>query len=363
MISERKVGKIIFYVEKEHYKGFDPYDGLLSPLSRLNIPLYRLIFQQVVKRSGEGVRRILKIKKTHNPKGLALFLWAYSLMGDECRAKEVWNLLRKYSISTNGGVGFGYPFPWQSSVFYVPQNTPNVIVTSFVVFALSYAIKRFGWKQDLTSFIPFYERTLNFFKDDNGKYWLSYTPYDKLRIFNSSVLGALAYIMCGGKKEIPLLISETLRYYQRDDGGWVYGLDRPTMNYIDNIHTAYNLWGLTGIMNTLREHSIKEVILRGYGFYKRNLFTKNGLPKSRINKVKFDTHDVSVSIITFKIFKDEDKAENLMTWALNKLVNDDGSVFNGPGDKRVFMRWSVAWLYLSLVFEKHFPFTFEPSPL
>jgi hypothetical protein len=350
--------RILSFAERENYKGYDPYDGLLSPLSRINLPIYRLLFQQFVKRVDEKFRKILLIPKGHNPKGLALFLWTYSLLGDEERAKKVWEILRGYAIKTNGGIAFGYNFPWQSSVFYVPLGTPNVIATSFVVFALNCARKVFGWKIDLGEFLPFYEKTLNVFRDENGYLWMSYTPLDRLRIFNSSVLGALAYLISGGKEETAREIAKTLINYQGEDGRWIYGLDRITMKYVDNIHTAYNLWGLLGIKNILGDDELDEGIRKGYSFYINNLFDKEThLPISKLGKKKFDTHDVAVSIITFKIFGDKNRAKRLEDWALRNLVDENGRVFNGKNDKRVFMRWSVGWLALSLAFKPHFPFT------
>lgn len=354
-----KIRKILNYIEEEDYKGYDPYDGLLSPFSRLNIPIYRLLFQQILKRVGVGARKVLLIPKGHNPKGLALFLWSYAFLGDEPKARDVWELLKKYSIKTNNGIAFGYNFPWQSSVFFVPYGTPNIIATSFAVFALNYAKRVFQWNIDLKIFLPFYEKTLNIFRDENGFLWISYTPYDRLRIFNSSVLGALAYLMCGGYGEFAKEIAKTLQYYQGEDGSWIYGLDRMTMKYIDNIHTAYNLWGLVGIRNMLKIDDFGGVILKGYEFYKNNLFDEAGFPLSKLGKKGFDTHDLAASIITFKIFGDIDRTKKLESWAVKKLVDKNGRVHNGLKDKRVFIRWSVAWLLLSLVFEPYYPFSIK----
>ncbi|MEO0139013.1 MAG: hypothetical protein ABIL16_04770 [candidate division WOR-3 bacterium] len=356
--KREKIKRILAYIEKENYKGYDPYDGLLSPFSRLSIPLYRLLFQQFVKRLGLWTRKVLFIPKGHNPKALALFLWSYAFLRDEGKAKNIWELLKVYSIKTNNGIAFGYNFPWQSSVFFVPYGTPNIIATSFVVFALNYAKRVFKWDVDLRVFLPFYEKTLNIFRDENGFLWISYTPYDRLRIFNSSVLGALAYMMCGGDGKFAKEIAKTLQNYQREDGSWIYGLDRMTMKYVDNIHTAYNLWGLVGIRNMLKIDDFDGVILKGYEFYKYNLFDRWGFPISKLGKKGFDTHDLAASIITFKIFEDMDRARKLEGWAVERLVDKDGRVYNGLKDKRVFIRWSVAWLLLSLVFEPYYPFRF-----
>ncbi len=347
--------RVLKYAEGEEWRGYDPYDGLLSPFGNLPLPLYRLVFQQVVKRSPLWTRKILLIPKSHNPKGLALFLWTYSLLKDEAKAKRVYDLLMKHRTELEeGGIAFGYNFNWQSSVFYVPAYTPNVIATSFSVFALREARRAFGWNVDLKDFIPFYESVLNLFRDGNGRLWMSYTPLDRLRIFNASILGAVAYAMAGGDREVLREIADTLAFYQGEDGSWVYGLGNRRMKYVDHIHTAYNLWGLVWASELLKTDRWRKSIVNGFRFYRENLFTPEGIPINRTNRRGHDAHDVAAAIITLKMFGENDHVRRLVKYACSTLVGPGGEVYNGPEDRRVFMRWSVGWMALSLAFpEKH----------
>ncbi len=341
--------KVLSYAEREGWRGYDPYDGLLSPFGNLPIPLYRLLFQQAVKRLPTSVRPLLLIPRSHNPKGVALFLWAHSMLRDGERANELLKLLMALRTELpGGGIAFGYNFNWQSSVFYVPAFTPNVIATSFSIFALREGGAAFGWDIDFRAFLPFYEKVLNLFEDGEGYLWMSYTPGDRLRIFNSSILGAVAYFLSGGDGEVLLRVGDTLAHYQREDGSWPYGLGSRRMNYVDHIHTAYNLWGLLWASRILGTDRWMESIDRGFRFYKNRLFNDEGLPLNRVGRHSHDTHDVAAAILTLKMFGEEDWAKRLAEYSCNRLVGPGGEVFNGPNDRRVFMRWSVGWLALSL---------------
>ena len=73
--------KFIDYLDSVEYKGFDPYDGLNSPIIQKtflkNWPLFRLIWIQFFKKSPINFRFITRVKKNYNPKGLGLFLTGY----------------------------------------------------------------------------------------------------------------------------------------------------------------------------------------------------------------------------------------------------------------------------------------------
>ncbi|MDP2059172.1 MAG: delta-aminolevulinic acid dehydratase, partial [Flavobacteriaceae bacterium] len=68
------------YIESENFKGYDPYDTLNSPIPFHWLgkwgPVLAIQFQ---KRNPFNIRKLLGIKKAHNPKAMGLFLHAYSL--------------------------------------------------------------------------------------------------------------------------------------------------------------------------------------------------------------------------------------------------------------------------------------------
>ena len=68
-------------VESADYAGYDPYDALNSTLLRFfsfDNKWVRIAFTQAAKKCPINTRPLLGVRKGHNPKGIGLFLWAYS---------------------------------------------------------------------------------------------------------------------------------------------------------------------------------------------------------------------------------------------------------------------------------------------
>ena len=86
---EDSLGKLQRYIERESYKGYDPYDTLMSfiPFVRINKWL-AIIATQVQKRNPINIRPLLGIKKDYNPKGLGLMLHAYSILQQKKPSKD-----------------------------------------------------------------------------------------------------------------------------------------------------------------------------------------------------------------------------------------------------------------------------------
>ena len=81
MIAEA-LQRLTDYIERENYKGYDPYDALKSPLFRFPFfnknKIIRLGTQQLVKRFPINLRSVLSVPKGTNPVTLGLCLQAYS---------------------------------------------------------------------------------------------------------------------------------------------------------------------------------------------------------------------------------------------------------------------------------------------
>ena len=73
---------LLSYCESQGFKGWDPYDGLNSRVFKAlglnNVSFLRLAWIQLFKRSPFNIRGLLLVPKGHNPKGIGLFLSAYS---------------------------------------------------------------------------------------------------------------------------------------------------------------------------------------------------------------------------------------------------------------------------------------------
>src|SRR5512132_1614894 len=113
MTSADALHRILERAELDGWAGSDPYDALLSPLGR------------AVTHFG-GLPRFV----------LALFVGAVTrgrhLLGPK-RPRELTRELiaeiESRATPAGGGLGWGYPFPWQSRSFWAPAGTPNAVVT------------------------------------------------------------------------------------------------------------------------------------------------------------------------------------------------------------------------------------------
>src|SRR5438309_7093822 len=97
--------KLDKYCTARGWRGYDPYDGLNSPLARV-LPgkTARQAWTQFHRRSPINFRPLCGIKPTLNAKALALF----AMGGADGTVLERLRGLR------NPDGGWGYPFDWQS---------------------------------------------------------------------------------------------------------------------------------------------------------------------------------------------------------------------------------------------------------
>src|SRR5690554_1987360 len=199
------------YCEAEHYKGWDPYDGLNSAIFQAtpfkHWDLARLVLIQLCKRSPVNLRPLLLVPKQHNAKGIGLFLNGYCNLfrlaeqGDtrfgtreQLRGKvdELAQLLLSLQSPGYSGACWGYGFDWQSRAFFLPRNTPTVVATSFAVDALlaAYDITKNGEYLDIAvSSARFVLDDLNRIPKSDDLFMFSYSPLDHQAVYNATLLG------------------------------------------------------------------------------------------------------------------------------------------------------------------------------
>src|SRR5262245_11012748 len=156
---EKALSDLLKYCRNQSWAGYDPYDGLNSPLARSPLfrnRLARTLLTQIVKRSPLNLRPLLGIKEELNPKALALFARAIIMLARRQRARL--HLETEVEADGNGSTleadlsfltdrlaslrsgqyqeaCWGYNFDWQSRAFLAPRGTPNVVCTVFAAHA------------------------------------------------------------------------------------------------------------------------------------------------------------------------------------------------------------------------------------
>ena len=378
------------YCEQEHFKGWDPYDGLNSKVFQA-IPFLkksafcRLIVIQGFKRCPINLRKLALVPKEYNAKGIGLFLSGYcnlynavekhpewkKLLGTLDEIKTQINELADLLIGLRSqgdyhGACWGYNFDWQARrLFLFPKYTPTVVATNFCATALMEAYEITGNKKYLEialSSANFVIKDLHRtpYKDD---FLFSYSPLPgNDTVFNASLLGARLLSFCyhyTHKEEYRILAAQTIKACcegQREDGAWVYGM-LPVQRWVDSFHTGYNLDSLIAYQELTGDESFKHYIEKGFDYYINHFFEPDGTPKYYDNQIyPIDIHCPGQLFVTlsrlYKLDEYRDLTEKVMQWTIHNMQDIKGYFYYqlkpSINSKISYMRWSNAFMFNAL---------------
>lgn len=373
MIKE-SLHKLIDYIEKDDYKGYDPYDALKSPLFRLPFfrseKIIRFGIQQLVKRFPFNLRPLLLIPKGYNPVTLGLCIQAYSNLihiypeqknNYEKKINHLIDELTPLVPSKYHGACWGYDFDWEARYSKIPAYQPTIVATGIIINALFKAYAETGITKALElckSATKFILNDLNKTIDSDGDYCFSYSPFDRQVVFNASMKGArlLAQVYSVTKDEqLKTAAGKAVAYvmkYQRSDGAWLYSTSSAG-GWIDNYHTGYILDCLDEYIKCCSDNAFQSNVARGYKFYKGNFFEENGVPKFYDKKTfPVDCTAAAQSILTLLRFNDYECAKTVAVWMIQNMQSEKGYFyfrkFKNYTVKTSFMRWSNSWMMLAL---------------
>jgi rhamnogalacturonyl hydrolase YesR len=377
--------KLQSYCETEDFKGWDPYDGLNSKIFRATglqkWDLARLAWIQGFKRSPINFRKLLKVPKQHNAKGIGLFLNGYCNLytlaerGEERfgtkeeilgQIKELADLLLTMQNKEYSGACWGYNFDWQARrLFLFPAHTPTVVATSFCVTALLNAFeitKNQAYLDTALSAGNFIMNDLNR-TDYKSGFLFSYSPLNgNNTVFNASLLGAkvLSQLYSYNKnklyKETAELAVKAAVEAQNEDGSWVYGM-LPVQSWIDSFHTGYNLDALQTYQDKTGDKQFNENIEKGFDYYIDNFFLEDGTPKYYHSKTyPIDIHCPGQLFVNLSVngkFKEnKELAQSVYSWVTKNMQSPKGYFYyqlkKGVSSKIPYMRWSNAFMFNAL---------------
>ncbi len=376
---EASFGKLKTYIEKENYKGWDPYDGLNSKFFNA-IPLVyrsrfiRLAWIQSFKRLPLNLRNILGVKKDYNPKGLGLFLSGYCNLytiepKEEYLVKINFLIDKILSLQTEGWSGscWGYNFDWQARAFFQPKFTPTVVASTFIGYALLDAydiLKDEKLLKIARSICDFILKDLNRTYDDKGNFAFSYSPLDNTQVFNASLLGSrmLARVYSyTSEKELIDEAKKSVQFcvdYQQKDGAWAYGT-LPFHQWIDNFHTGYNLECISEYMKYSGDTTYEKNIEIGLEYYLNTFFTKDGKSKYyNTSLYPIDIHAPAQLIITLYrlgILKEQKELiDKVLKWTIENMQDKEGYFYyqikKRFNSKIPYIRWAQSWMFFSMSF-------------
>ncbi|MGD8413694.1 MAG: hypothetical protein PVF33_05650 [Candidatus Latescibacterota bacterium] len=360
------------FIEAEQCRGYDPYDGLTSPLFRLpvmrSVRLGRFAFQQVLKRLPFQTRPLFGIPKGYNPVTLALVLQGHvyremSGDGQGSRADRIHRLVGELDrLVTPGwsGACWGYDFPWESRYASFPAGHPTVVATGIVTNALFLA-----WQlQDIPSAGNLVTRAVPFVTDDlhrtpqRDSFCWSYSPTDRQVVLNATAKGARLCVQAnriaadGTLAELARSALDFVAGQQADDGGWPYSLG-DARGWRDNFHTGYILDCMHEYGRLTGDSRFAPNVRKGIQYYAGRFFHREVVPKYYDNRLyPIDATACAQSILTLVRFGEIGRATGVAAWCLDNLALPDGSfkyqIHRRYENRLPYMRWSVAWMYAAL---------------
>jgi hypothetical protein len=366
---ENSCRSLLSWFEEQDFCGHDPHDLLESPI----VPGFiksssfaRLAILQAGRRSPIDLHTLLRVPRRFNAKGGALILQGLLRATDKVnpawreRTTDLKKRLVDAAVRTKHGVGWGYPFDWQSRTHFVPKNTPTIVTTSFVAEALL-SLYELEPSDDLllllTQAADYIIKDVSRMNTPDGISF-GYSEGDKQVVFNASLLGAAYLARLGaklGEDEYLELARQAANFVvkqQASNGSWRYGLAE-SQQWSDSFHTGYVLLSLRQIAAALGSHEYDEAIARGYSHYRAVFFREDGLPRYFANvDHPIDTHAAAHAIITLNAFGDRPAAVHIAKWMCSNMQNADGSFMYQKHrrytNRIAYIRWSNAWMFLAL---------------
>ncbi|UCG57959.1 MAG: hypothetical protein JSU70_00355 [Phycisphaerales bacterium] len=369
---ESHLNRLLAYVQRRDYAGYDPYDALNSPFLEVlsaRSKWLRIVFTQLLRRFPLNLRPVLLISKGHNPKGLGLFLEGYSRLykvkQEPATLNRIKNLMRVLCENRSTGYsGFcwGYNFPWQSRTVYRPRYTPTIVNTSFIGHALLDAYESTGIDTALDMAVRtkgFILRDLNR-KRDADTFCFSYTPFDHDYVHNANALGASLLFRIGeltGDARLKEISFASMGYclaHQRDDGAWPYA-ETKIQSWVDSFHTGFVLESLRRFLPHHNSPDWRRQYERGVMYYAENFFLEDGTPKYYSDRTyPIDIHSPAEAVCFFSTEGEEYRCltDKILLWMLKNMWGGNGTFYYRKNrftrTKVVYMRWSLAWAFRAL---------------
>jgi len=365
------------YVSRRNYKGYDPYDILMSkfPFKKLG-KWPPIIAIQIFKRNPLNLRKLFAVPKGWNPKGLGLFLHGYSLLpkSEENEKKCQWLFEKLLELRTpdTPGMAWGYNFPWASPEKYLEAWSPTSVVSGFIVQGLDAYYKKYGDKRALEAMnqVCVFLTEALYHSDIENDYMISYSTVKADFCYNASLLAAQAYALTYAHTRQPAYYDiarkalDTVVSRQKSDGSWNYSENLQTKKQRVQIdfHQGFIIDSSVAISEALDycpEH-VERALQEGFEFYRDYQFKRDGRAVWRLpGDYPADIHHQAQGIITAINYhkysrsrRGVDLGKNVLKFTLENFQDKRGYFYyrkhKNFTDRTSYMRWGNAWMFLAM---------------
>jgi hypothetical protein len=359
--------RVVARLESADFSGADPFDGLNSrvfaKLPFASLPIARLAWLQLFKKSPYDFRALAKVPPSTNPVTLALAARTYAVTGESEKMRcAIEQLVRLRSEHLRWGHGaWGYPFPWQAKAFYVPRDVPNVIATAYAVRAVS-DCSTSGETQRIVTDAASFVGTELVCQGANAARYIGYVPQSTTMVHNANLWGAyvLALAVSRGDRSWRSLADAAIDYTvraQTSDGSWAYG-EAKHHRWTDGFHTGYVLEALQLCRNLLQRHDLAEPIARGTEFYLKSFLHDDGVvPYYADGRGPLDVNNFAQMVVTLKcVLPTPDwvaLADRTLAAAIRELwcPELDAFAYQRRGrhiNRIIYARWTQIWMMHAL---------------
>jgi len=291
---EDSLARVIGWVQRHNYRGYEPADGnssALFPLTRGRVWPMRVL-QQVVLRSPVNIRPLIGLRPHESSIGRGYMAWAYLTIhrNDQSEAirREAISCLSwliKHKAAGHAEYCWGDPYDYATRSGRRPLGAPILIWTALIgqAFLEAYEVLDDPQYLQVGESVGRWISALPIERTGSGS-CLSYNAYKQESIHNSNAMGAAFLARLGAMTDDSGAISLARRAMeytcarQLPDGAWYYG-EEPKYHWFDNFHTGYNLSALKTYRDALGDRAVDEPIRRGLNFFKAHFFESDGRPR------------------------------------------------------------------------------------
>ena len=366
------INKLDRWTEQNGWSGYDPYDiKSLTWVLKLTkwgnhykfFEIWREIIFELFYTWPEFMRKILRVKTQMIPKAMALFSKAYL---------DLYQQTGKNKSETVTGVGWGYPFDWQTHQL-IPKFTPNGIVTTAAGDAFWSWYKHSGEQKylDICVQICIFLETLPIDRISDSQICFSYTPLYKDHVHNLNLFIAEFLTKVGLEIQnqqwidFGTLATNYTISNQRTDGAFDYnGPPETPKQFVDNYHSGFVLRMLHSLWQMTEKKDIFDCLKKCYEHYMKSFFKDNKIPKLLPERTyRIDIHSCAESInclsqLAHSFPEGLKIAENVANWTIENLQDEEGYFYYGVLKSRFtgrlfipkipYIRWGQAWMLKSL---------------
>lgn len=342
------IEKLLAWLERRNYAGYDPGDGSLSFLQNFtgNVHFFERLVTASVLRVPFEIRPLLGIKPHRSTKGHGYVAWGclrlYRCTGD-VRYRNLAVACLDWLMQNKAA---GYPeFCWGNHFSFstrsgkIPKGEPTIVWSGLIGQAFLDASEILGERRylDVAGSVCEWIMKLPRERTEKGS-CLSYVAFKQSSIHNSNMLGAALLARWGAqvKSGQALEVAREAMLYscsrQENDGAWFYG-EAPMYHWFDSFHTGYNLDSLHRYISATLDRSFESQLHSGYEYFKRSFFESDGRVRYYHDRIyPIDIQCIAQAIDTLCLFsaKDADAlnlAQSVANWGMEHMQDADGHFY------------------------------------